>query len=143
MTEKCEFPRENATSEEIRRILTSYRTVAVVGLSDKTDRPSYHVADYLLQHGYTIIPVNPMVESVLGAKSYPDLLSIPQPVEIVDIFRKPEDVPAIVDQAIAKKAKVIWMQEGIANNSAADKARAAGLQVVMSKCMLKEHARIQ
>ena len=142
MTNECEFPKQNATSEEIRRILTSYKTVAIVGISDKPDRPSHHVADYLKGKGYRIIPVNPKIEEVLGEKSYPDLDSIPWDVEIVDIFRKPEDVPGIVEQAIVKKAKVIWMQEGIVNNAAADRARAAGLQVVMNKCMLKEHRKL-
>lgn len=139
MTEACEFPKSNATSEEIKKILRSYKTVAVVGLSDKPERPSYRVAAYLKEAGFRIIPVNPNLSSVLGEKAYPDLKSIPGPVEIVDIFRNSADVPAIVDEAIAKKARVIWMQEGIVNNVAADLARHAGLQVVMNKCMLKEH----
>ncbi|MSR78092.1 MAG: CoA-binding protein [Candidatus Omnitrophica bacterium] len=139
MTEACEFPKNNSTSEEIKKILRSYKTVAVVGLSDKPERPSYRVAAYLKEAGFRIIPVNPNLSSVLGEKAYPDLKSIPGPVEIVDIFRNSADVPAIVDEAIAKKARVIWMQEGIVNNVAADLARHAGLQVVMNKCMLKEH----
>lgn len=142
MTESCEFPKQNATSEEIRQILQSYNAVAVVGLSDKPDRPSYGVAHYLKRQGYRIIPVNPMLKAVDEEKAYPELLSIPEVVDIVDIFRKPEDVPGIVDQAIRKKAKVIWMQEGIVNNEAAEKARAAGLKVVMNKCMLKEHRKL-
>jgi uncharacterized protein len=133
------MPLNNASPEAMRRILDSARTVAVIGLSDKPDRDSHHVAAYLQAHGYRIIPVNPNVPAVLGEKAYPSLREVPEPVDIVDIFRKPDAVPEIVDEAIAQHAQVIWMQEGIAHNAAADKARAAGLQVVMNKCMLKEH----
>lgn len=139
MTEECEFPKQNATTDEIKNILRLLKVVAVVGLSDKTDRPSYHVAEYLQGKGYKIIPVNPMIQSWNGLKSYPDLKSIPEHIDIVDIFRKPADVPAIVEEAISAGAKVIWMQEGIVHNVAAESARTAGLQVVMNKCMLKEH----
>ena len=132
------MPLSNATSEEIRHMLRSPKTIAVVGLSDKSDRSSYQVAAYLQAQGYRIIPVNPNVTAVLGEKAYPSLSAVPEPVDIVDIFRKPDAVPAIVTEAIAKRAKVIWMQEGIAHNAAADRARAAGLAVVMNKCMLKE-----
>jgi hypothetical protein len=133
------MPLSNASPEAVRRILASARTVAVIGLSDKPDRDSHHVAAYLQAHGYRIIPVNPNVSTVLGEKAYPNLREVLEPVDIVDIFRKPDAVPEIVDEAIARRAQVIWMQEGIAHNAAADKARAAGLQVVMNKCMLKEH----
>jgi predicted CoA-binding protein len=126
-------------SQEISQIIKSAATIAVVGLSDKPDRPSYHVAEYLQTQGYRIIPVNPAIPHVLGEKSYPDLKSIPEKIDIVDIFRKPNDVPPIVDEAIAVKAKTVWMQEGIAHEGAAEKARQAGLQVVMDKCLLKEH----
>ncbi|HRK62339.1 MAG TPA: CoA-binding protein [Candidatus Omnitrophota bacterium] len=139
MNQECEFPKANATTDEIKAILKNYKRVAVVGLSDKQDRPSYHVAEYLQNHGYTVIPVNPMIQEWKGIKSYSDLRSIPGGVEIVDIFRKPTDVPKIVDEAIYVGAKVIWMQEGIVHNESADRARAAGLKVVMNKCMLKEH----
>jgi hypothetical protein len=133
------MPLNNASPEAVRRILASARTVAVIGLSDKPNRDSHHVAAYLQAHGYRIIPVNPNVSTVLGEKAYPSLRDVPEPVDIVDIFRQPGAVPEIVDEAIARRAQVIWMQEGIAHNAAADKARAAGLQVVMNKCMLKEH----
>jgi hypothetical protein len=133
---------QNATSEEIRRILRSAKTIAVVGLSDKPDRSSYQVAAYLQAQGYRIIPVNPNVTTVLGEQAFPSLSAVSEPVDIVDIFRQPDAVPAIVNEAIAKHAKVIWMQEGIAHNAAADQARAAGLQVAMSKCLLKEHRRL-
>lgn len=142
MSGECEFPKQNALPEEIRKILTAHKTVAVVGISDKPDRPSFHVASFLKDKGYRVIPVNPRLSEVLGEKVYADLNSIPGEIEIVDIFRKPEDVGPVVDEAIAKKAKVIWMQEGIVNNEAADRARAAGLQVVMNKCMLKEISKL-
>lgn len=120
-------------------ILKTYETVAVVGLSDNPDRASYRVASYLKEHGYQIVPVNPTVKWVLGQLCYPDLISVPVTVEIVDIFRRPEEVGAIVAQAIAKGAKVIWMQEGIVNEEAAAQARQAGLKVIMDRCMMKEH----
>jgi hypothetical protein len=139
---ECEFPRQNSSASEIADILRSSRVIAVVGLSPKPERPSHGVAAYLKQQGYTIIPVNPGHAEILGEKAYASLREVPGPIDIVDIFRDPAAVPGIVDQAIEKKAKVIWMQEGIVHNAAADKARAAGLQVVMNKCMLKEHARL-
>ncbi|MCS6860618.1 MAG: CoA-binding protein [Abditibacteriales bacterium] len=142
MSEVCEVPRKNATDEEVRQILSEANVVAIVGLSDEPTRDSYRVASYLREHGYRIIPVNPHVTEVLGEKSYPSLLEVPEKVDVVDIFRKPEAVPAIVDAAIAVGAKVVWMQEGIVHNASADKARAAGLQVVMNKCMMKEHRKV-
>jgi hypothetical protein len=114
------------------------KTVAVVGLSDNPDRDSHRVAAYLQQRGYRIIPINPNVTTVLGEPAYPRLRDVPVPVEVVDIFRRPDAVPEIVEEAIAMGVRVIWMQEGIAHNAAADRARAAGLTVVMNKCMLKE-----
>lgn len=142
MTEECEFPKQNATTDEIKNILSLLKVIAVVGLSDKPDRPSYHVAEYMQRQGYKIIPVNPMIQSWNGLKSYPDLKSIPEHIDIVDIFRKPADVPAIVEEAVSVGAKAVWMQEGIVNNAAADHARLAGLQVVMNKCILKEHHKL-
>lgn len=126
-------------SSNIKNILTSSKTIAVVGLSDKPDRPSFEVASYLKDHGYTIIPVNPIISYWNGLKSYPDLLSIPEKVDVVDIFRKPEFVPQIVDQALKIGAKVIWMQERIVNEEAKKTAQNAGLTVVMDHCMMKEH----
>lgn len=139
MNTACELPLHNATPEEIRRLLENARTIAVVGLSDKPERDSFRVAAYLKAHGYRIIPVNPNVTEVLGERAYATLREVPGPVDIVDIFRKPEAVPAIVEDAIGLGAKAVWMQEGIAHNAAADRARAAGLAVVMNKCILKEH----
>ncbi len=140
MDEQCEFPLSNATDDEIRELLEQYKVIAVVGLSDKPTRASHSVSAYMQRAGYRIIPVNPRIDEVLGEKAYASLTDIPEPVEIVDIFRRPDEVPEIVDQAIEIGAKVIWMQEGIAHNASADKARAAGLTVVMNKCILKEHA---
>ena len=137
------MPVSNATSGELRRILRTYKTVAVVGLSDRPDRDSHRVAAYLQQHGYRIVPVNPNIATVLGEPAYPGLREVPVPVDVVDIFRKPDAVPEIVEDAIAMGARVIWMQEGIAHNAAADRARAAGLEVVMNKCMLKEHRKLE
>jgi predicted CoA-binding protein len=125
--------------DEIKEILTSYKTIAIVGISNKPDRDSYIVAEYLLNQGYKIIPVNPNIDTVLGLKAYPDLISIPEDIEIVDIFRRSEFVDEIVDQAIEKGAKVVWMQLGVINESAAEKARKAGLKVVMDKCIKVEH----
>jgi predicted CoA-binding protein len=124
------------------KILREYRNVAVVGLSPDPEKPSYGIAKYLAEHGYNIIPVNPNAREILGRKSYPDLSSIPQDVEVVEIFRRPEVVMPIVEEAIKIGARVVWMQEGIVNEEAAAKARDAGLLVVMDKCMFKEHWRM-
>ena len=123
-------------------ILESYRVVAVVGLSANEERDSFRVAKYLKEHGYKIIPVNPTVQEVLGQKCYPDLNSVPEKVEIVDIFRRANDVPPIVEQAIKIGAKAVWMQEGIVNEDAALLARQAGIQVVMDRCIRKVHEEI-
>ena len=123
-------------------ILHTARTIAVIGLSGKRYRPSYGVAEYLKRSGYKIIPVNPQESEVLGEKCYPDLDSVPGPVDIVDIFRRPECVPEIVEAAIRKGAKVIWMQEGVVHEQAARRAEAAGLTVVMDRCILKDHRRL-
>jgi predicted CoA-binding protein len=117
-----------------QEILRTYRTFAIVGLSPKPDRPSNDVASFLKRQGYRIVPVNPVHQEILGERSYPDLISIPDPVEIVDIFRRSEEVMPIVEQAIAIKAKVVWMQLGVINEEAAAAARAAGLEVVMDRC---------
>jgi predicted CoA-binding protein len=123
-------------------ILQSARTVAVVGLSGKRYRPSYGVAEYLKREGYRVIPVNPEEREVLGEKSYPDLDSVPDEIDVVDIFRRPEFVPEIVEAAIRKGAKVVWMQEGVIHEEAAQRAREAGLTVVMDRCILKDHRRL-
>ena len=125
--------------EDVQRILKQTKTIAVVGLSDKPDRDSYQVAAYLQQQGYRIIPVNPRAKEVLGEKAYPSLRDVPEPVDVVDIFRRSEDVPPIVDDAIAIGAKVVWMQSGIVNEEAAARAEAAGLKVIMDACMRSAH----
>lgn len=126
----------------LRRILAENKTVAVVGLSADWFRPSYFAAKYMLDHGYRIIPVNPKYDEVLGQKCYPSLREIREPVDIVDCFRKSADIPPIADDAIAIKAKVLWMQLGVVNEEAAERAQAAGLQVVMDRCVKIEHARL-
>jgi uncharacterized protein len=125
----------------IGQILHDSHTIAVVGLSGKRFRPSYGVAEYLQHAGYRIIPVNPLEQQVLGETSYPDLDSVPDAIDIVDIFRRSEYVPEIVEAAIRKGAKVIWMQEGVIHEEAAHRALAAGLLVVMDRCILKDHRR--
>jgi predicted CoA-binding protein len=127
------------SADPIFDILTSYKTIAVVGLSSNPARPSYGVTEYMQSSGYHIIPVNPNETDVLGEPSYPRLEDAPQKIEIVDVFRRPEEVAPVVDAAIRVGAKVIWMQLGIANEAAARKAQAAGLTVVMDACMLVEH----
>lgn len=129
--------------DEIEQILKEFRTIAVVGLSPKADRPSYRVAAYLQAQGYRILPVNPKADEVLGEKSYPSLSAVPVPIDVVDIFRRPEEVPPVVEEAIRVRAKAVWMQEGIVHETAAARARAAGLLVVMDRCMLKEHERLK
>ena len=123
-------------------ILRGVKTIAVVGLSSKRMRPSYGVSEYMQRAGYRIIPVNPAETEVLGEKAYPDLDSIPVPVDLVNIFRRSELVPPVVDAAIRIGAKAIWMQEDVADEEAAEKARAAGLMVVMDRCVLKEHRKM-
>jgi len=140
--QSCEFPESNPLDDEIREILENCKTIAVVGLSDKPERDSYGVAKYLKDHGYKIIPVNPAKAEILGEKSYPNLASIPSPVDIVDIFRNIDAVPGIVKEAVKIKAKVVWMQLGLAHNKSAQEAREAGLVAVQSKCLKIEHEKL-
>jgi predicted CoA-binding protein len=126
----------------IPELLKTSRTIAVVGLSSKRFRPSHGVAEYMQRNGYRIIPVNPFVQAVLGEKCYPDLDSIPERVDIVDIFRRAEFVPEIVEAAIRIGARAVWMQEGVVHEEAAERARGAGLEVVMDRCILKDHRRM-
>jgi hypothetical protein len=128
--------------KQIAEILRVCRTIAVVGLSAKRYRPSYGVAEYMQRAGYRIIPVNPHETEVLGEKCYPDVESVPEPIDIVDIFRRSEFVPEIVEAAIRKGAKAIWMQEGVIHEEAARRAKEAGLEVVMDRCILKDHRRL-
>ncbi len=129
-------------ADTIERIFKESKTIAVVGLSPDPARASNGVARYLQTQGYRIIPVNPLVEEVLGEKSYPDLASVPETVDVVDIFRRSRHVPAIVEAAIAKGVRAVWMQEGIVHQGAAARAREAGLMVVMDRCMCQDHRQL-
>ena len=126
--------------ETIAKIL-AMKTVAVVGLSDKPERASFQVASYLAAHGYRIIPVNPAIPEWMGRKSYPSLEAVPEKIDVVDVFRRSEEAPAIAKSAIAIGAKAVWMQEGVASEEAAREAEAAGLLVAMDRCMMKERAK--
>jgi predicted CoA-binding protein len=125
--------------DPIADLLRRAKTIAVVGLSESPFRPSHGVSAYMQSHGYRIIPVNPKIREVLGEKSYPSLLEVPEQIDIVNVFRRPEFVPEIVDKAIQRKVPAIWMQEDVINEAAAEKARQAGIFVVMDLCILKEH----
>lgn len=124
---------------EIRQLLNDTKTIAVVGLSSDVFRPSFGVAQYMQKQGYRIIPVNPNETAILGEKAYASLDDVPEPVDIVNVFRRPEAAMEVTEAAIRKGVKAVWMQEGVINEEAADKARAAGLVVVMDACILKEH----
>ena len=126
----------------MRDILLSTKTIASVGLSSNTEKESYWIVSYLKEQGYRVIPVNPTATEILGEKAYPDLESVPEKIDVVQVFRKPEDVMPVVEDAIKVGAKVVWMQEGIINEEAAQKAREAGLQVVMDACMRATHRRL-
>ncbi len=129
-----------SADRDIRELLKSSRAIAVAGLSNNPSRASHRVSHYMQSEGYTIIPVNPGITEALGARAFPDLRSVPGPVDIVNIFRRPEFVPDIVEAAIAINAKAIWMQLGIAHEAAARRASDAGLQVVMDRCIMIEHS---
>ncbi len=127
---------------QLRRILKDHRTIAVVGLSADWFRPSYFAAKYMQEHGFRVIPVNPKYDAILGEKCYPDLKSIPEPVDIVDVFRKSQDCVPIAQDAVAIGAKVLWLQIGVVNDEARRIAEAAGLEVIMDRCVKIEYARL-
>lgn len=127
------------TQEELRNLLQSARTIAVVGHSDKPHRTSYRIAQYLREAGYTVYPVNPAVNEIDGRPSYPDLASVPEPIDIVDVFRRSEHLPAIVAEAIQAGAKAVWAQLGVEDAQAAAAAEAAGLPIVMDRCIMVDH----
>jgi predicted CoA-binding protein len=133
---------QNPTPDEIRALLRSVRTIAVLGLSDNPERPSYRVARALQGFGYRIVPVRPAQTEVLGEKAYAALADLPERPDLVDVFRAPEHVPAIVDECIRLGVKAIWLQEGVVHEAAAGKARAAGLFVVMDRCIWKEYVAV-
>lgn len=139
MPDPCPIPIMNASSAQVALILKNMKTVAVVGASPKPERPSHGIMDYLMQQGCHVVPVNPGQAEVLGEKCFPSLAEVPGPVDVAVLFLNPAHVPPVVDQAIAKKVKTVWMQTGIVHNEAAETARKAGLQVVMNKCIKVEH----
>lgn len=132
----------NPSDEKIRALLERVRTIAVVGLSPKTDRPSYKVASALQGFGYRISPVRPMAKEILGEKVYPDLASVPEPIDLVDVFRAPDQVDEVIDACIALKLPAVWLQDGVVNEAAAQRARAAGLLVVMDRCVYRDYVRL-
>ncbi|MBA2849195.1 CoA-binding protein [Thermosulfuriphilus ammonigenes] len=141
MGKECELPEIVPPESEVAEVVRSARTIAIVGMSPKPERPSHQVGIYLRDQGYRIIPVNPGQEQIAGLPCYPDLLSIPseEKIDVVIIFRRPDQVGPIVEEALKRGVKAIWMQEGIVNNEAAQKARAAGAFVVMNRCFKKVH----
>ena len=128
--------------EQIAELLRSAKTIAVVGLSGNPMRTSYGVSEYMQSQGYRIIPVNPMIQESLGEKAYASLSEVPEKIDIVNVFRRSEFVPQVVEEAIGRRVPAIWMQEGVVHEAAAEKARAAGIFVVMDRCILKEHRRV-
>lgn len=132
------------SDEQMKQILKNAKTIAVIGLANSALRPSYGVAGYMQQHGYRIIPVNPMIEESLGETSYKSLHDIPKDIkiDIVDVFRRPDAVPGIVDQVIELNLPVLWLQETVVHEQAAEKASKAGVSVIMDRCILKEHRRL-
>ncbi|MDR3764343.1 MAG: CoA-binding protein [Acidobacteriota bacterium] len=132
-------------TDPVRELLTGARTIAVVGLSEDTSRPAYGVAQFLQQHGYRIVPVHPTAQSVLGEKAYPTLTAAAgdHAIDIVDVFRRADAVPSLVDEVLALKLPALWLQETVVHEEAARRARAAGVFVVMDKCILKEHRRLR
>jgi uncharacterized protein len=139
----CEAVLASNSRETIQRILDECRTIAVVGLSSDPFRPSNSVSAYMRRNGYRVIAVNPNETSVFGEKAYPDLFAVPDKIELVDVFRRSDEAGKAVDQAIAVGAKAVWLQEGVIDKAAAQRALDAGLMVVMDRCWLKEHARAQ
>jgi len=144
MRENAVVPGLEGSAEEIARVLRTARTIAVVGVSPRPERDSYEVAHYLQEHGYRIVPVNPGAEEILGERCYPEVAAIPAAtrIDVVDIFRRVEYIPEIVEQAIARGAGAVWMQLGLADEASARRAREAGLAVVVNRCMKVEHARL-
>lgn len=139
---KRKLPIANATDDEVKEILAKYKTIAVIGMSKNPEKDANAVPAYLKQNGYKVIPVNPSAEEILGEKSYKKLSDVPGPVEIVDVFRPSEDIPNYVDEVIAKKPKVFWLQLGIENEEAEKKVAATGIKVVFNKCLMREHKRL-
>lgn len=137
-----DIPPDGLSDDGIRRILEEFRVVAVVGMSRDPKKPGYYVPRFLKRHGYKIIPVNPFADEIMGLKAYPSLMEVPEEVEVVDVFRRPEHTPPVAEEAVKKGAKVLWLQEGIYNPEAVEIARRGGLTVVWNRCMMREHNRL-
>lgn len=140
---ECAFPTTNENNEQIDTILKTSKNIAIIGLSPNSEKPSYMVAKYLIAHGYKIFPIYPKGEEILGQKVYRSLAEIPEPIDIVDVFRKPDAIPAVLEEVLKVKGiKTLWLQLGIVNNEAAERAKNAGLNVVQNRCTKIEHARM-
>lgn len=140
---ECAFPTTNENNEQIDTILKTSKNIAIIGLSPNSEKPSYMVAKYLIEHGYKIFPIYPKGEEILGQKVYRSLAEIPEPIDIVDVFRKPDAIPAVLEEVLKVKGiKTLWLQLGIVNNEAAERAKNAGLNVVQNRCTKIEHARM-
>ncbi|MFN3535509.1 MAG: CoA-binding protein [Desulfatiglandales bacterium] len=139
----CEVPSTHLDDEEIARLLKETKRIAVIGISQKPDRDSYKVAKYLLEQGFDMIPVNPIRKEILGQRCYPSLLEIPFEVDMADLFLSPDKVPKVVEEAIKKGVRSIWMQIGVVHNEAAKKAMEHGIKVVMNRCVMREHERLR
>jgi predicted CoA-binding protein len=137
------MPHQNTTDDQLRKLLTDARTIAMVGASSSPDRPSHGIMKKMLAAGYRVIPVNPRESEVLGQKAYPSLRDVPEKVDIVDVFRRAEDTPPIADEAVAIGAKALWLQSGIVNDETARRAQAGGLLAIMDMCIGVEHALLQ
>lgn len=136
------IPHDGLSDEEIKKILEKYKVIAVVGMSKDPMKPGHYVPKFLIRHGYKIIPVNPTVDEILGLRSYPSLIEIPEEVEVVDVFRRPEHTPEVAEESVKKKAKVLWLQEEIYNPQAVEIAKKGGLTVIWNRCIMKEHNRL-
>jgi uncharacterized protein len=137
------MPHTNPSDDRLKQILTNASTIAIVGASGNPDKPSYRIMQQLKRAGYKVIPINPKELEILGERSYPSLIDVPEPIDIVDVFRRPEDTPAIADDAVKIGAKTLWLQEGIANDDAASRAAAGGLDVVMNLCVGATQSRLK
>lgn len=133
---------QNPSQSEILEMLEKYRTIAVIGMSKNPEKDAYSIPAYMKEHGYTIIPVNPSADQILGQKAYKRLADVPGEVEIVDLFRPSEDVPNYVDEVISKKPKVFWLQLGIHNPEAEERVAKSGIRVVFDRCLMQEHRKI-
>jgi len=140
--DNCQMPQSNLDNDQIKELLEKSKTIAVIGMSDKPERDSYRVAQYLIEKGYKVIPVNPMKETILGLKCYPDVKSVPEKIDIVDVFRKIDAVPEVVEEALEVNPGAIWLQLGLAHDESAQKACDKDITFVQSKCIKIEHKKL-